>query len=156
MTNQEMAQHLRELQAYLVIAGYDEVHARRYLHISHEIEQMGEPIEQLRREGRLKEIQGVGPSIAGYLKEILDEGKCSKQVDWEKTVPFTVIDLLKIPALGARTAQRLLHDYGVFSLEALIAAIDGGLLDNAPGIGDKTLRHWRENAVRLLDGKAKV
>ena len=150
MTNKEMAEHLRDLQTFLVIAGYDEMHARRYLHISHEIETMGEPIDQLRREGRLREISGVGPSVSGYLKEILDTGKSSKQEEWEKSVPFSVIDLVKIQGLGIRTAQRLLHDYGVYSLEALIVAIDTGALANAPGIGEKTLRHWRESAFQIL------
>ena len=147
MTNRELAAHLRELQAFLVIAGYDEMHARRYLHISHEIEQMGEPVEDLMREGRLKEIQGVGPSTAGYIKEILLSGKSSKQEEWEKTVPFTVVDFVR------KTAQALLHEHGIFSLEALIVAIDTGRLANALGIGGKTLRTWRASAEQILNSR---
>jgi DNA polymerase (family 10) len=150
MTNKELAKNLRDLQAFLVIAGYDEVHARRYLHISYEIESMGEQIEQVRREGRLRDIPGIGPSTAGYIKEILDTGKCSKQEEWEKTIPFTVIDLLKIPGLGLKTAQRLLQNNGIYSLEALIIAIDTGLLDDSPGIGAKTLAHWKESAQKIM------
>lgn len=153
MTNQELAAHLRDLQTFLVIAGYDELHARRYMHLAYEIDAMGESIEQVRREGRLREIPGIGPSIAGYIKEILDTGKSSKQEEWEKTVPFTVIDLPKIPGLGIKTAQRLLHDYGVYSLEALIVAIDSGMLKDAPGIGETTLRHWRDSAAKILAGR---
>jgi len=149
LTNKELADHLRRLQAYLVIAGYDEVHARRYGHIAHEIESMGEPVQQIRREGRLREIPGVGPSIAGYIKEILDSGKCSKQEDWEKTVPLSVVELIDIPGLGVTTAQRLLHNYGVFSLQALVVAIDGGLLLES-GFSNATLRSWRSAAVELI------
>jgi len=150
LTNKELADHLRRLQAYLVIAGYDEVHARRYSHIAHEIESMGEPVEQIRREGRLREIPGVGPGIAGYIKEILATGKCSKQEDWEKTVPFSVVELIDIPGLGVTTAHHLLHSHGVFSLQALIVAIDGGLLQDS-GFSDTTLRAWRSAAVELTE-----
>ena len=38
----------------------------------------------------MRDIPGIGPSTAGYIKEILDTGKCSKQEDWEKSVPFSV------------------------------------------------------------------
>jgi DNA polymerase (family X) len=144
MTNKELGRHLRDLQAFLVIAGYDEVHARRYMHISHEIESMDEEIEVIWREGRLLEIQGVGPSVAAYLKEILETGKSSKQEEWEKVVPFTVVELLRIPGLGIRTAQRLVNGFGIYSLAALKNAIDSGLLKGAPGIGEKTVRTWRE------------
>jgi DNA polymerase (family 10) len=149
MTNQELARHLRDLTAYLTIAGYDELHARRYLHIAHEVEAMGEPVEELRKEGRLQELPGVGPAVAGYLKEILETGKSSKQSEWEATVPFSVVELVRIPNLGAKTAQRLLHEHGVYSLDSLKVAIDTGRLATARGIGDRTLRTWREAIDRI-------
>ncbi len=152
MTNSELAQHLRDLQIFLTIAGYDEVHARRYGHIAHEIERMGEPVVQLRREARLKEIPGVGPSIAGYLKEIIDNGKCSKQEDWEKVVPLSVIELLQIPGLGTGTARWLVHDYGIVSLEALKQAIDSKYLEGAAGVSPITMRTWRIAIDKLQSG----
>ena len=150
MTNKELAVHLRELQAFLVIAGYDETHARRYMHISHEIESMNEDINDLRREGRLQEIMGVGPSVATYLKEILDDGKSSKQEEWEKVVPFSVVQLLRISGLGMKTAQRLVHEFHIQSLVELKEAIDSGRLKGATGIGPKTLQHWSDTTERLL------
>ena len=110
---------------------------------------MGEPIEDLRKEGRLQEIPGVGPAVAGYLKEILEAGKSSKQAEWEATVPFSVVELVRIPGLGAKTAQRLLHEHGVFSLESLKVAIDTGLLGTARGVGKKTLAAWRDAIERI-------
>lgn len=110
---------------------------------------MGESVEQIRREGRLREIPGVGPGIAGYIKEILDTGKSSKQEEWEKSVPFTVVDLVRIPGLGVQTAQRLLRNHGVYSLEALGVAIDSGQLKDF-GVSEKTLRAWREAVIHVV------
>src|SRR4051812_8470836 len=148
MTNKELADHLRALHGFLVIAGYDEMHARRYIHIASEVEDLQEPVEQLKKEGRLREIQGVGPSVAGYLKEILENGKSSKQEEWEKLVPFSVVELLRIPGLGHKTAQRLWHDFQIDSIQALKEAIDAGKLEKAQGIGAKTVERWRESAER--------
>jgi len=149
VTNSDLARHLRDLHAFLVIAGYDEMHARRYLHLSSEIDSMGEEVEQLAVEGRLREIPGVGPSVAEYIKEILATGKSSKQAEWEKGVPWSVVELLRIPGLGLKTAAKLVHQYRIHSLDDLRTALDNGMLTSAPGIGNKTLQTWRDRLTSL-------
>jgi DNA polymerase (family X) len=143
MTNNELADKLRDLRDFLIIAGYEESHATRYTQIARHIEKLPEPVETLRKEGRLNEIPGVGKLIQLYIKEILETGKSSKQEEWEKEAPITVLELVRIPGLGAKTARRLYHEFGVFSLEALGVALEQGKLDNQPGIGPKTLENWR-------------
>lgn len=153
MTNQELAEHLRQLQTFLVIAGYEESHARRYSHIASEIEKMGESVVLLRREGRLREIAGVGPSIAGYIKEIIDDGKCSKQVEWERVAPFSITELVQVPGLGLGTARWLVADYGIYSLEALRAAIDANYISGAVGVSPQTLQLWRQSIDKIIGPK---
>jgi DNA polymerase (family 10) len=148
MTNKELADHLRDLHVFLTIAGYDEMHARRYIHIASEVEDLEEPAEQLAREGRLKEIHGVGPSVAGYIKEILQTGKSSKQEEWEKVVPFGIVELVRVPGLGMKTAARLYKDFAIVSREDLKRAIDEGRLNEAQGIGEKTLERWTASLNR--------
>jgi DNA polymerase (family X) len=123
MTNQELAQALRDLRDYLVVAGYDPTHAARYTHIARAIEGWPEDIHTVRREARLTEIPGVGKTIALYIKEFLSEGTCSKYRDWELTCPTTVLDIVRIPKIGVRSAQRLFQGFGVTSLERLAEAL---------------------------------
>ena len=146
MTNLELANKLRDLRDFLIIAGYEESHATRYTQIARYIEKMPEPVEELRREARLDDIPGVGKLIQLYIKEILDTGKSSKQEEWEKEAPISVLELVRIPGLGAKTARRLYHDFGIYSLQALRIAIEDGKLDDQPGIGLKTLENWRKYA----------
>lgn len=143
MTNKELADYLRKLQVFLTIAGYDEMHARRYIHIASEIEDLEEPAEDLAREGRLKEIQGVGPSTAGYIKEILETGTCSKQKDWEKEVPWSIVELVRMPGLGTRTAKKLHAQFGIATLADLKSAIENGRIAEAEGVGEKTIERWK-------------
>ena len=135
MTNAELAQALRDLRDFLIIAGYEEGHATRYTHIARAVEKWPEPVVTLRREGRLKEIPGVGPTIQTYLKEILDEGASSKQREWEGSAPWSVLEMLRVPGLGARTVRLIFGLTGVTTLAGLQQAEREGRLDDVPGLG---------------------
>jgi len=147
MTNEEMAQALRDLRDFLIIAGYEESHVTRYTHIARYIEKMNEPVLTMRREGRLKEIPGVGPLIQSYIKEILEDGVCSKQRDWESQAPWSVVEMVRVPGLGARTAKHVFNSIGVKSLAELKAAEASGLLDQVDGIGPALKEAIREAAA---------
>ena len=146
MTNLELAQKLRDLRDYLIIAGYEESHATRYTHIARTIEKLPEEVEVMRREGRLKDIPQVGSLIALYIKEILEDGVSSKQRDWEHVAPITVLELVRIEGIGAKTARRLFVDFGIHSLASLKIALDANKLANVTGIGPKTLASLRAAA----------
>ena len=144
MTNLELANELRDLRDFLIIAGYEESHATRYTLIARAIEKMPESVQTMKEEGRLDEIPGVGKLIKLYIKEYLETGTCSKRTEWASEAPDSVLELVRIPGVGAKTARFL--NYGVHSLESLKIAIEEGKLDQAPGIGPKTLKTMREFA----------
>lgn len=144
MTNAEIAQALRDLRDFLIVAGYEEGHATRYTHIARAIEKWPESVETLRREHRLKEIPGVGPTIQTYLKELLEEGKTSKQRDWESSAPWSVLEMVRVPGLGARTVRTIFSVTGAASLAGLQQAEREGRLDLIPGVGPALRKAIRE------------
>ena len=139
MTNHELAQKLKDLRDFLIIAGYEESHATRYTQIARAIEKMPEPVETLRAEGRLMEIPQVGKLIKQYIKEILETGVSSKQTEWEEFAPYTVVEMCRVPGLGAKTAKRLFEEFGITSLSMLHKAVADGKLAGAKGIGPKMI-----------------
>ena len=147
MTNHELAQNLRDLRDFLIIAGYDESHATRYTHISRAIEKLPEPIQNMADEGRLNELPGVGKLIQSYIKEILETGTSSKQKEWEHEAPASVLDLVRIPGVGAKTARRFYQEFGIDGLPTLKLAIENGILEDASGIGPKMM-----SALRIATG----
>lgn len=149
MTNAELAQALRDLRDFLIIAGYEESHAVRYTHIARSIDKWPESVEKVRREGRLKELPGVGPLIQLYIKEILDEGVSSKQREWEATAPWSVLEMVRIPGLGAKTARTLFRNLGIRSLAELKDAEQAGRLEFVPGVGEAMRRKIREASLPL-------
>jgi DNA polymerase (family 10) len=134
MTNLEMANRLRDLRDFLIIAGYEESHATRYTQIARTIEKMPEPIMELHVEHRLTEIPQVGKLIAQYMKEIIRDGVSSKQLEWEKEAPISVLELVRVPGLGAKTARRLWQEHQISTLAQLQKTVQE---QDLPGIGPK-------------------
>ena len=143
MTNPELAQKLKDLRDFLIIAGYPEGHATRYSHIARYIEKMKEPAATMLAEGRLGEIPGVGPLVKQYIREIIQDGVSSKQLEFEKDAPISVLELVRIPGLGAKTARRLFQEFGITSQAELKKALEADVFVDAAGIGPKTLATWR-------------
>lgn len=139
MTNSELAQKLKDLRDFLIIAGYEESHALRYTMIARTIEKMPESVEVMMREHRLKEIPQVGPLIAQYIREILQDGVSSKQLEWEKAAPITVLEMVRVPGLGAKTAKKLFEEYQLADFASLHAAAERGDLAKISGIGPKLI-----------------
>src|SRR5580704_3753591 len=125
MTNSELADKLKDLRDFLIIAGYEESHATRYTQIARYIEKLPEPIEDVNRERRLSEIPGVGKLVAQYIREIIETGVSSKQKEWEDHAPISVLELVRVPGLGPKTARKLFQEYGVDSLDKLRQADEG-------------------------------
>ena len=138
--NDEIALKFLELHTFLIIADYPEDHASRYPWLSNYISRFPEPVSDLITQGRLiEEIPGAGEVVEQIVKEFLDTGTSEKLEEFAGDTPRTVVELVPIPGLGAKTIKRLYEDVGVDSLVSLRSAIDEGRLKGFRGIGKKTL-----------------
>ena len=84
------------------------------------------------------------------MREIMQDGVSSKQVEFEKDAPITVLELVRIPGLGAKTARKLFLENGISSLVDLKAALDSGFLAEIPGIGPKMIETVRQHISENL------
>ena len=138
--NDEIALKFLELHTFLIIADYPEDHASRYPWLANYISRFPEPVSDLIAQGRLiEEIPGAGEVVENIVKEFLDKGTSTKLEEFAGDTPRTVVELVPIPGLGAKTIKRLYEEVGVDSLVSLRAAIDEGKLKGFKGIGKKTL-----------------
>ena len=136
--NDALADKLKELYDFLVIGNYEESHAARYPRLAHAISRYPESVEVMRAEGRLDSLAGVSKVIEGIIIELLDTGSCKKMREGDDDFtppPMTVLELTKIPRLGAKTARALYQEHQIDSLETLRKALDEGRLENVKGIG---------------------
>ena len=138
--NDEIANKLIELHTLLIVADYPEDHASRYPRLAHSISRFPESVADLVEQGRLQEeIGGVGEIVETIITEYLQTGTCSKIQEYAGDIPQTVVELVPVPGLGAKTIKRLYEDIGIVSLASLRSAIDEGKLKGFKGIGKKTM-----------------
>ncbi|MCG9129382.1 hypothetical protein JT359_17475 [Candidatus Poribacteria bacterium] len=144
-TNEDIAQKLIELHTILIVADYPELHAGRYPRLAYTISRMEESVADLVEQGRLEEeIQGVGGIVATIITEYVQTGTCSKLDEYASDIPQTIVELIPVPGLGAKTIKRLYDELGIDSLSALRSAIDEGKFEGVKGIGKKTIQNLDE------------
>jgi DNA polymerase (family 10) len=137
--NDWLAQKLNELHDLLVISGYDPSHAARYPKLAYAISRMPVSIDALAAQDRLDEIPGIGDTVEKIVRQTLMTGTSDKFDECAATTPLSVLEMRRIPRLGARTIHYLYKELGVDSLSSLKDAEAAGRLNDVPGLGP-TLR----------------
>lgn len=136
-SNQDVAELLRDVTAAYLIKGRNRFEAQAHETAAAGVEHSTQSVRDLARNGRLQEIPGVGPTIAGSLQELFDTGASRHFDEALSGIPDVVFDLIKIPGVGPATAQKLAAA-GVEDLRDLELKLAGGALVG-PGLSEKAL-----------------
>jgi DNA polymerase (family X) len=75
MTNEEIAQVFKEIADMLGLKGEDWFKIRAYLKVVQSINKLPESAENMVRDGRARQIPGVGEAIEKKLTELVTTGK---------------------------------------------------------------------------------
>jgi DNA polymerase (family 10) len=78
-------------------------------------------------------------SITEKIGELIDTGQLQFYEKLRAKVPAGVLEMLRVPNVGPRTAGRLYSEFGIASLADLKAAAESGKLDKVKGFGAKTV-----------------
>lgn len=141
MRNAEVAQLLNRIARLMEIKGENRFKFQAFADASRRIDNWPEPIEGLHAEGRLREIPGVGTSLARYISEYLEGGHSPLLEELTTQFPLALLDLEEIPGVGPKLAVVLFHELGVRDLDSLEQAISDGRLQRLPRLGEKSARH---------------
>jgi len=101
------------------------------------------------KEGKLKEIPGVGKAIAEKIDELLSTGKLEFLEKLKKEIPPSLADWLPVPSLGPKKIALVWKTLDITTLAELEAAAKEGKLRGLPGMGAKS-----ESAI--LEGLASL
>jgi len=137
-SNADVAHTLDRYATLLDIAGGNVFKIRAYRRAAEGVRALAEPLAAVRADGRLAAIDGVGAGIAAALDELIDHATFQPWSDLQRELPASVLDLLNLPGIGAKTAGRLFRDHGIADLPGLESALAAGRLRGVPGIGGKT------------------
>lgn len=146
MNNADVAAALTEIAEMLELKGESTFRVRAYQNAARAISNGPEDVRALAAEGRLRELKGVGSSLAQKVEELLATGHIQYLDQLREDFPDGVRNLMAIPGVGPSLARRAYSELGVRDIEGLRQAAQDGTLASLPGFGDKSA----ENVLRAL------
>jgi DNA polymerase (family X) len=98
------------------------------------------PVEvaALVREGRVRELRGIGPGIEARLRELAETGDIAELAELRRAVPLELAAFGRFLGIGAKRAVEIGAALGISSVAAFREAAGEGRLREVPGIGEKT------------------
>jgi DNA polymerase (family 10) len=90
------------------------------------------------KEGKLRDIPGVGKAIAEKIDELLSTGKLEFLEKLKKEIPSDLAAWMKVPSLGPKKIGLIHKTLHITTLSQLEAAAKAGKLRDLPGMGAKS------------------
>ena len=146
MTNAEIAAALEELGVLYELDGAVKYRVLAYGTAATAIRESPVSVAELAAAGRATEIPGVGKTLAEKIDALLATGEIPAAAKLKAKFPPTLIEVTRVPGLGAKTARRLFDDLGVASLEDLREAAESHRIRELKGLGPKV----EENVLAAL------
>lgn len=138
MNNRQVADILYEIADMLEIKGEVIYKSIAYRRAADNILNLGRNINDIWREGKLREIPGVGVALAKKLDELLRTGRLEYYEGLKEEIPPGVVAMLAIPEVGPKTAKLLYEKLGLMSVADVERAAREGKLRELPGLGVKS------------------
>ncbi len=138
MNNQQVAEVFATIADMLQIKGEIIHRVLSYRRAGESIAALGEDINDLWREERLTEIPGIGKTLAAKIDELLRTGQLEFYERLAEEVPLGVVDMLKIPDVGPKTAARLWQELGLTRIEDVERAARAGKIRTLSRMSEKT------------------
>jgi len=135
--NEIVAALLQEYADLLQISGGDPFRARNYEKAAKSVAGYSGDVDLLDAV-TLRQIHGVGASIANKIVEYQQTGTIAALEELRSGVPDGVREMTKVPALGPKRAFQLYRELGISSVSELSAAIDQGRLRDLRGFGPRS------------------
>ena len=148
-SNQEIARILDEIASLLSLGRENAYKARAYAQAARNVSALAVDAADLQASGRLREIPGVGASIAAKIDELVRTGHLGYLDELRRDVAPAAASLLDVPGIGPAKARELYDRLGIKSVADLSRAIDSGELATLPGFGERTIAALRREVGRI-------
>ena len=137
--NSELSDLFRTMAALMDIKGESSFKAIAFSKVSRLLKDSTIDLREAVKEGKLKELEGVGPSSQRIIEQYVKNGKSEDFDEVAASVPAGLIPMLDIPSLGPKTIAMLWKERKITTLEELKSAINAGKLECLKGMGEKKI-----------------
>ena len=144
--NGDVADQFELLADMLELEGSDQFRPLAYRRAAQVMRETGGSIAQLAVEGRAKDLSGIGKTIEEKIVQIVEQGQIEALAQRQERIPADVVEFMRLPGLGPKTARRIWQELGVSTLGGLKQAAESEQLRTLSGLGAKT----EEKVLRAL------
>lgn len=147
MRNAEIADALSELATLYELDGANRYRVLAYRDAARVVRESPLAVGEMARAERATELPGIGSTLQEKILALLDEGEIPSAAKLKRKFPGTLVEVTRVPGLGAKTTRRLYDELGVSSLDELRAAAESQRLRTLKGLGPKL----EESVLAALD-----
>jgi DNA polymerase (family 10) len=150
--NADIADQLDLLADISEILGEESFRVLAYRRAATRIRETPGPVAELALAGKATELPGVGKTIEQKVVEMVEDGEMHALTKRRAIVPPGVVEFLRLPGVGPKTAARIWTELGITTLDGLQAAAREQRLRDLSGLGarseEKILAALAEGAGR--------
>jgi DNA polymerase (family X) len=136
--NAELADQLDLLADISEILGEESFRVIAYRRAATRIRETPSPVAELALAGRATDLPGIGKTIEQKVVEVVEDGEMHALAKRRQQVPAGVVEFLRLPGVGPKTAARIWTELGVTTLDGLQAAAEDGRLRELSGLGARS------------------
>jgi len=146
--NAAIAERLQAFASLLDLSGAGHYTSRAYRRAAETIRETRAPIAELVAAGRVQELRGIGPGIAGRLRELVETGRIAELDELEREVRPELVGLGRFLGIGTKRMVEIGRTLGVATADEFREAARAGRLTSVAGIGPQTERRLLERLER--------
>ena len=135
--NREIADRLQAFAMLLELNEANPYTVRAYRRAAETVATAAVPVQDLVASGRVRQLRGVGQSIAARLEELVQTGEIAELAQLQRELAPDLVGLGRYLGLGAKRSLQIAAGLGVRTAAEFRAAAAEGRLRDAPGVGPK-------------------
>ncbi|MBA2392003.1 MAG: DNA polymerase/3'-5' exonuclease PolX [Ktedonobacteraceae bacterium] len=139
MNKSEVAHLLEEIATLLTLKdGSSVFEVRAYENAARTISSLDGDIEQLAREGKLKGLPGLGPTLLKRVDEAIETGHIAFYDELRTATPAVKLEMMRIAGVGPKKINAIYDQLHVNSIAELEQACKDDKVAHLPSFGKKT------------------
>jgi DNA polymerase (family 10) len=155
MGNKQIAYAFDELANLMELHEEDDFRIRSYRNAYLTLRKTDRPLAEM-SDGEIKSIKGVGPAIAGKIRELLQGGKMDTLERYRAQTPPGVVEMLEVNGFGPKKVRVVWKDMGIETVGELWYACNENRLVEFKGFGLKTQEDLRQKLEYFLKSRDKL
>lgn len=136
--NDKAAEAFAEIAEYMELKGENPFKIKAYVKAAQALRTLDEDLASLVREDRVQKVPGIGKSVAQKLTLLLETGRIPQLEALRREVPAGLLQVARLPGLGAKKTAQLHRELGVTNLSDLQEALGEGRVAELKGFSKKS------------------